>query len=106
MAAPITPPPQMMTRLGRLMSYLLRATCYVSKESRPPLYPPRGGTTSLEMGSYRMRARYTAGAGDAGVSSGPRGRALKVSHLDLRNLTSLQACEEAARRAAELHFTH
>ena len=53
-----------------------------------------------------MTARYTAGAGDAGVSSVPRGRALKVSHLDLRDVSSLQACEEAARRAAELHFSH
>jgi starch synthase (maltosyl-transferring) len=53
-----------------------------------------------------MRTRDTAGAGDAGVSSVPRGRALKVSHLDLRDVTSLQAFEEAARRAAELHFSH
>jgi len=53
-----------------------------------------------------MKARCTVGARDAGVSSRPHGRALKVSHLDLRGLSSLQACDGAVRRAAELNFSH
>lgn len=48
-----------------------------------------------------MRENGTAGATDADMSAAAGGRALKVTHLDLRRLNSLQDYDLAVRRAAE-----